>query len=100
MLKTRHRSAWRCGAAIAALAIASSATAATQNPPASTTNVPSPQDPVGVSNENKGSANEQIVITGTLLRRTNTETPSPVTILSQESLIRGGLTNVNDAVRS
>ena len=40
------------------------------------------------------------MITGTLLRRTNTETPSPVTILSQDSLVRGGLTNVNDAVRS
>jgi iron complex outermembrane receptor protein len=58
------------------------------------------QAPVPVSNANAGSPEQAIVVTGTLLRRTNTETPSPVTILSQDSLVRAGLTNVNDAVRS
>jgi len=47
-------------------------------------------------------ANEEqtIVVTGSLLRRTDTETPSPVTVLTQDSLVRAGLTNVNEAIRS
>lgn len=43
---------------------------------------------------------EQIVITGSLLRRTNTETSSPVTILTAEELTSGGITNISDAIRS
>ncbi len=41
-----------------------------------------------------------VVVTGTLFRRTDTETPSPVTVLTSESLQRSGITNVADAVRS
>jgi iron complex outermembrane receptor protein len=55
--------------------------------------------PVAVQNANEGSTNEEIVVTGTLFRRTNTETPSPVTVLSSESLARRGITNVSDAIR-
>ncbi|MGN6498113.1 MAG: TonB-dependent receptor [Tsuneonella sp.] len=40
-----------------------------------------------------------IVVTGTLLSRTE-ETPSPVTVLTQESLVNAGITNVNEAIRS
>jgi iron complex outermembrane receptor protein len=43
---------------------------------------------------------EAIVVTGSLLRRINTETPSPVTVLTGEALARRGLTNAADAVRS
>ena len=43
---------------------------------------------------------EEIVVTGTIFRRTNTETPSPVTVLSTEALADRGITNVADAVRS
>lgn len=42
----------------------------------------------------------EIVVTGSIFRRTNTETPSPVTVLSGETLSRAGITNINDAVRS
>ena len=41
-----------------------------------------------------------VVVTGSLFRRTNTETPSPVTVLTTETLSRAGITNINDAVRS
>ncbi len=41
-----------------------------------------------------------IVVTGTLFRRTNTETPSPVTVLTADTLQKAGITNVNDAIRS
>lgn len=43
---------------------------------------------------------QEIVVTGTLFRRTNTETPSPVTVLTSDNLTKAGITNINDAVRS
>jgi iron complex outermembrane receptor protein len=52
------------------------------------------------SNANEGSPTEDIVVTGTMFRRTNTETPSPVTVLSSESLARRGITNPGDAIRA
>src|SRR3954449_5406172 len=111
------KAALRSGVTLSALALsafsAAPAAAATTQPASptaaqTTTDQTAPprqqntqvQAPVPVSNANAGSPGEQIVITGTLLRRTNTETPSPVTILSQDSLVRAGLTNVNDAIRS
>ncbi|WP_404336137.1 TonB-dependent receptor domain-containing protein [Sphingomonas sp. MMS12-HWE2-04] len=41
-----------------------------------------------------------IVVTGSLFRRTDTETPSPVTVLTSDSLAKAGLTTVAEAVRS
>lgn len=41
-----------------------------------------------------------IVVTGSLLRRTDTETPSPVTVLTSDSLEKAGITTIADAVRS
>ena len=49
----------------------------------------------------QGSSNSgDIVVTGSLFRRANTETASPVTVLTTENLQRAGITNVADAVRS
>ena len=44
--------------------------------------------------------NDTIVVTGSLFRRTDTETPSPVTVLTSDSLAKAGITTVADAVRS
>lgn len=63
-------------------ALAQNSTAATGSPDASDTN------------------KKDIVVTGTLFRRTDTETPSPVTILSADNLKKAGINNVSDAVRS
>ena len=41
-----------------------------------------------------------IVVTGSLFRRTDTETPSPVTVLTADNLEKAGITTVNDAIRS
>ncbi|MEG3146913.1 TonB-dependent receptor [Sphingomonas sp. RT2P30] len=41
-----------------------------------------------------------VVVTGSLFRRANTETPSPVTVLTSESLSRAGITTATDAIRS
>jgi iron complex outermembrane receptor protein len=43
---------------------------------------------------------EEIVVTGSLFRRTDTETPSPVTVMTAESLQRAGLNTATDAIRS
>lgn len=41
-----------------------------------------------------------IVVTGSILRRADTETPSPVTVLSSESLDKRGLFTVQDGLQS
>lgn len=43
---------------------------------------------------------EEIVVTGSLFRRTDTETPSPVTVLTSEALQHAGITTAADAIRS
>ena len=42
----------------------------------------------------------EIVVTGSIFRRTDLETPSPVTVLSADTLAKAGITNIADAVRS
>src|SRR5204862_117842 len=42
---------------------------------------------------------DAIVVTGSLIRRTDTETPSPVTVLSAETLEQRGLNTVTEAVQ-
>ncbi len=43
---------------------------------------------------------QEIVVTGTLFRRaTETETASPVTLLSSETLAKAGITDITEAVR-
>ncbi|NIJ19200.1 iron complex outermembrane receptor protein [Sphingomonas naasensis] len=42
---------------------------------------------------------DEVVVTGSLFRRTNAETPSPVTVLSAETLEQRGLNTVAEAVQ-
>jgi len=44
-------------------------------------------------------AAEEIVVTGSILRRTDTETPSPVTILSTQTLEQRGINTVAEALQ-
>lgn len=82
-----QRIALRTGAASLALCAAS---------------VPTPGFAQAAQNDDKAPAAEQdIVVTGTLFRRaTETETASPVTTLSSESLAKAGISDINEAVRS
>jgi iron complex outermembrane recepter protein len=57
-----------------------------------------PDDQAPVRNTND-EADEGIVVTGTLFRRTNSETPSPVTVLSAESLEQRGLNTASEALQ-
>ncbi|UIJ46986.1 TonB-dependent receptor [Sphingomonas cannabina] len=45
-------------------------------------------------------AGEDIVVTGSLFRRTDTETPSPVTVLTSDNLAKAGITSIAEAIRS
>ncbi len=42
----------------------------------------------------------EVVVTGSLLRRTDTETESPVTVMTAQDIQRAGLTTIADVVRS
>jgi iron complex outermembrane receptor protein len=64
--------------------------------PSATVECDSSQAPVHQTNE---PGDEEIVVTGTLFRRTNSETPSPVTVLSAESLEQRGVNTVAEAVQ-
>jgi iron complex outermembrane receptor protein len=74
-----------CGAA-AAMLFVSPAAAQTGRPAAAPTAAPAEV--------------EEIVVTGSLFRRTDTETPSPVTVLTTDNLIKAGITTASDAIRT
>jgi iron complex outermembrane recepter protein len=42
----------------------------------------------------------EIVVTGSLFRRADLDTPSPVTVLTTDTLSKAGITTINDAIRS
>jgi iron complex outermembrane receptor protein len=54
------------------------------------------EDLAPTTQENVG--DQEIVVTGTLFRRTNTETVSPVTVLSAETLQERGINSVDEAI--
>jgi iron complex outermembrane receptor protein len=43
---------------------------------------------------------QEVVVTGSLFRRTNTETPSPVTLLTADQIAKQGIVTISDAIRS
>ena len=52
------------------------------------------------SDEETAKDSQDIVVTGTLFRRTNNETASPITVLSSEAMQRANITTISDAIRS
>ena len=76
----------RHGAAISAFAIATIGTA-----PALAQSSPQTATP-----DEEGAT---IVVTGSLLSRANAETPSPVSVITADTLKRAGVTNMADAIR-
>jgi iron complex outermembrane receptor protein len=52
------------------------------------------------SDQSADTAKDDIVVTGSLFRRTDTETPSPVTILTTDDLEKRGITTVQGAIQS
>ncbi|SFO39406.1 TonB-dependent receptor [Sphingomonas sp. OK281] len=79
--------------------LAQDATTAPQAP-AAATDAPATLAQPAPTQDTAAEAGQDIVVTGSLFRRTDTETPSPVTVLTTQTLQRAGITNINDAVRS
>src|SRR6202451_1693196 len=52
------------------------------------------------SGSSQGPQLQEIVVTGSLLKRTDTETPSPVQVISAADLLNSGYTNVSDVLRN
>jgi iron complex outermembrane receptor protein len=80
----------RLCAGVAPLAILFATPATAQTAPAAQAPAAAPED----------TTTPDVVVTGSLFRRTDTETPSPVTTLSAATLEARGLTTVSDAVQS
>ena len=58
------------------------------------------QQPSTTEGQSDQGAGGDVVVTGSLLRRTNTETPSPVTVLTSDNLAKAGITTAADAIRT
>lgn len=99
MVAFSMRTSLRHGAALSALFVgvagapAFAQSTATTPDAATTLPVTGPQE---TATDNSG---DEIVVTGSILRRTNAETPSPVSVLSAESLEQRGLNTVAEAVQ-
>ncbi|WP_235535006.1 TonB-dependent receptor plug domain-containing protein [Sphingomonas sp. Leaf339] len=75
------------------------ATSVVTTPPAATQDATTTQ-PTPQPQDAADAGAQDIVVTGTLFRRTDTETPSPVTTLTADTLAKAGINNISDAVRS
>jgi iron complex outermembrane receptor protein len=81
-------------------ASAQNAGAPTPTPPAPSATT-GPVSPAGVSADQSAQDNTDntpIVVTGTLFRRTDRETPSPVTVLTADNLAKRGVNTISDAI--
>jgi iron complex outermembrane recepter protein len=52
------------------------------------------------SSANNSSELQEIVVTGSMIKRTDTETPAPVQIITSQDLVNSGYTNVVDVLRN
>jgi len=60
---------------------------------------PDPQGPPAGSAPSSSTL-EAIVVTGSYIRRTNTESPSPVTLISADDIEKSGLNSIADVIRT
>ncbi|TPG16781.1 TonB-dependent receptor [Sphingomonas koreensis] len=70
--------------------------------PAATAATPPAQasDQTATPDQAPAEATQDIVVTGSVFRRANTETPSPVTVLTSDALQQRGINTVTDAIQS
>lgn len=92
-MKTNSNNAWlRGSAALQALALAGAGFAAFATPAFA-------QSPQAAQNATPEDNEPVIVVTGSLIRRTDAETPSPVTTVSVDSLDKRGISTVQDGLQ-
>lgn len=101
MIAGFKRAALRQGAALTVIAavggglFAAPAMAQSTTAPDDQTTLPAPA-PIEAAAQPAG---EEIVVTGSILRQTTTQTPSPVTVLTAESLDQRGINTTQDAIQ-
>ncbi|MGW8191806.1 TonB-dependent receptor domain-containing protein [Sphingomonas hankookensis] len=99
MVAISMRTSLRHGAALSALIVSTLAAPAFAQSTATGDEPPSQPTTVPATTATQGDGDQEIVVTGSILRRTNAETPSPVTVLSAESLQLRGINTVAEAVQ-
>ena len=90
-----------------ALLAAAPAYAQVAVPPAQTDGAPNAQ-PAAIpnspdqnrANDDESASTQDVVVTGSILRRTDTETSSPVTVITTENLDRRGISTVQDGLQT
>lgn len=71
-----------------------------QNDPNQNPAVPTSGSADTANADQTATTGDDVVVTGTLFRRTNTETPSPVSVLTAQNLDQRGLTDIASAVQT
>jgi iron complex outermembrane receptor protein len=59
-----------------------------------------PQEPSPAPSEKNAKVLQTITVTGSALPRIDEETPSPVTVISAQQIVRSGLTTLSDVIRA
>jgi len=67
--------------------------------PAPNPGTPAAEVPTQNQNAPKENQQQEIIVTGSLLRTTTTETPSPVTVLSAQTMAQRGLNTISEATQ-
>ncbi|MFA5964566.1 MAG: TonB-dependent receptor [Sphingomonas sp.] len=95
MKKTRYLTGSVLGSAMLVAVVTPSGAIAQSS---ATAPAAAPSTPQGQTDE--PAAGDEIVVTGSLLRRANTETASPVTVLTNDDLDKRGINTVQDALQT
>ena len=114
-MQLRYRALILAASASVAVSVAAQAqdASSTTPPPAATTtppnpstqgavdaNVPQPAADTGVAGgpsvDGRKAASEDIVVTGSRVRRKDLTTPAPVTVISREQIVSSGIASIGD----
>ena len=100
-LSRRHLFAGACLGAVAVMTSSQVNAQSTSPDQAGTSPASQASEGSAVDRDPSTSPNgNDVVVTGSLLRRTSTESPSPVTVLTADTLAKAGITSVSEAIRS
>src|SRR6266571_1385978 len=106
LLKTKAlTTALLSGLCVSAMAAAQESRPAGQTPPPAETGVPTPavgQPDTTATSEAAGkrAAEEEIIVTGSRIRRKDLTTPAPVTVISREQVVASGKVSIGDFLHS
>src|SRR5712691_2170318 len=111
LLKTKAlTTALLSGLCVSAMAAAQESRPAGQTPPPTETGVPTPAvgqpdttatpGTTGAQAAGKRAAEEEIIVTGSRIRRKDLTTPAPVTVISREQVIASGKVSIGDFLQS